>query len=148
MSEREIKVGSKWRNVHGEVTVDRSTDWEVAAGDMHYNHSLFRATHEWVSDPAPAVKVGDWVEYMGCHCIVVKDDTPVAHMEQQPLQAIRLGHVEGHKAIPTHPLIAALDELSACFDDETGFDIAQFADIAKDVATEYRAIKRKLGVES
>ena len=71
MGEREIKVGQVWRNFIAEVA--------VTFGDVSYyypkirttfsggltdemDERVFRATHEFVRDPKPEIKVGDWVK--------------------------------------------------------------------------------------
>ena len=69
MSEREIKVGSVWKNVHGEVTVTQPDGLYVftsALPDKCVSHEYFRLTHAWVSDPVEAPKVGTWWRYKGC----------------------------------------------------------------------------------
>lgn len=68
MSEREIKVGSVWENGNGEVTVvtvDKDGDICLAEFGAFIDTGLFRATHRWVRDPEPGIKVGDWVEHIG-----------------------------------------------------------------------------------
>ena len=59
--EREIKTGSVWRNVHGEVTV-RNPESHAGVVTDQYNlwEPAFRATHEWVSDPVEKPVVGTW----------------------------------------------------------------------------------------
>lgn len=63
-SEREIKVGSVWANGNGEatvVTIDKNGDVCVAEFGAFIDTGLFRATHRWVRDPEPEIRVGDWV---------------------------------------------------------------------------------------
>lgn len=63
----EIKKGQIWRNVHGEVevievpafTVTTQTAPHIVPWEM--GKSVFLATHEFVRDPKPEIKVGDWV---------------------------------------------------------------------------------------
>lgn len=74
MGEREIKVGQVWRNCIAEVEVTfrdvsyyypkiRTTFSGGLTDEM--DERVFRATHEWVRDPAPEIKEGDWVELGG-----------------------------------------------------------------------------------
>lgn len=70
MGEREIKVGQVWRNCIAEVEVTfrdvsyyypkiRTTFSGGLTDEM--DERVFRATHEWVRDPKPEIKEGDWV---------------------------------------------------------------------------------------
>ncbi len=71
MGEREIKVGQVWRNCIAEVEVTfrdvsyyypkiRTTFSGGLTDEM--DERVFRATHEFVRDPKPEIKVGDWVK--------------------------------------------------------------------------------------
>lgn len=63
----EIKKGQIWRNVHGEVEVIEVTAFSVTTekakylGPLQMDKPSFLATHEFVRDPKPEIKEGDWV---------------------------------------------------------------------------------------
>ena len=64
MSEREIKVGSKWEVSHVDVTVKAVDDTVLAAFDGHEDKKIevsrdaWYQIARWVSDPVEAPKAG------------------------------------------------------------------------------------------
>lgn len=149
MSEREIKPGSKWRNVHGEVEVlsvmDRANPPLVCinrvSGALAVSH--FLATHVWVSDPVETPKVGSWVEDVdGPRVVVVKNEksNPFCAIPQYLLHPDKVGNE--YTPCDPPPLVKALDVLA---DTHPG-DEFEWRHVQA-VMTEWRALKAKMGVE-
>lgn len=155
MNNREIKPGSKWRNVHGVVEVRDILDsnYHCVSGDNGYwiSEGIFRATHEWVSDPVEKPKVGDWVRFTcGDICMVAADG-----QRGNPFSTIEMSGLRGHneyEPCDPPPLVKALDDLvSRCGDIQTlsaGYFLPTGSGASvKAVINEWRAIKSQIGGE-
>lgn len=149
MSEREIKVGSKWRITGCELLV-RDNDRCVVAdfmdghGQMEITTEAWHQIATWVSDPVETPKVGSWVEDQdGPRVVVIKNekDNPFCAIPQYLLHPEKVG--AEYRPCEPPPLVKALDVLA---DTHPG-DEFEWRHVQA-VMTEWRAIKAKMGVES
>lgn len=151
MGEREIKVGQVWRNCIAEVEVTfrdvsyyypkiRTTFSGGLTDEM--DERVFRATHEWVSDPVVPPKVGSWFKEPTSGDYYVVSEAKGNELFRTCCAEAKILHFHDLKPCEPTPLVKALDKLELAV---TGFVDSDYE--AKALVSEWRAIKAKMGAK-
>lgn len=155
---REIKPGSKWRNVHGEVTVDDNDpdiSFSIADAPFAMDEQFFRMTHEWVSDPVEKRKPGSWVRldssvygtlYEGCFYCVVDPWPPPRDFFFPSVSVEKASERDLFTPCEPPPLVKALDAWAAVVEKQNPQGHSQ--PLVQALVSEWRALKAKIGGES